>query len=194
MLSTQQTTRKLEPARSSVFNHAAIAKIVHALHDYQIELRRLKSVKSEEIYLPASYFLPIFHDLSSMLKEKRTLLHEGFRLAALLFVHMLRSLCWGSAPALLLLRKLHQLLSSSDLDDLAHDPLLSWIIAVAVSSDIVTPAQMKCFTRILELLIRVNRFTNFQHYMAKVVQITWDHDVLDSRTSILRRCFEEIVQ
>jgi hypothetical protein len=194
LASTERKIRKLEPTISTVFSHPAAAQVVDALHEYQLELRHRQSASSEEIYLPASYFLPIFHHLSSMLENKRPLLHEGFRLSALLFVHMLRSMCWGSAPPLLLLRKLHHLLSSSDLEELAQDPALSWIIAVALSSGVVTSAQMICFTRILQLLVRVNHFPDFQSYMAKVVQITWDYTVLDSRTDILRNCFEEIVK
>jgi hypothetical protein len=193
MFPMPQTTHTLDPTVSTVFNHPAAMSVVNALHEYQLELRRRKSTSAEEIYLPASYFLPIFYYLSSMLEEERTLLHEGFRLAALLFVHMLRSMCWGTAPALMLVRKLHHLLSSSNFKELAQDPALSWIIAIALSSGIVTSAQMTCFSGILELLIRVNQFTDFSSYMAKVRQITWDYNVLDSRTDILRNLVEEIL-
>jgi hypothetical protein len=194
MFSTRQTTRKPGPTISTIFNNIAATEVVNAFHEYQLELKRQQSTSSEEIYLPASYFLPIFHHLSSMLEGERSLLDEGFRLAALLFVHVLRSMCWGAAPALLLLEKLHHLFSSSNMKELVHDSALSWIIAVALSSGIATPAQMICFTRIFELLVREKGFTDFQSYMERVEEITWDYDVLNSRTALLRNCFQEIMK
>lgn len=136
--------------------------------------------------------LPIFHDLLAMLDHDRSLLQEGFRLAAMLFVHELQAMFWRRIPPPLFLDKLHQVLSSADLNWLSQDPTIFWILAVVLSSDMATPDQNAYFVRKFRLLIKTNRIMDFDSMMSRVSQIAWDYDVLKMRTEVLRRSFEKI--
>jgi hypothetical protein len=183
----------VEPTVSPVFDHPILIRAINAIREVQVILQSetLKKDISDDVYFPANHTLPIFHDLLSMLDHDRTVLQEGFRLAAMLFVHELQLMYWGLIPPPLFLSKLHSLISYSNLDWSSQDPILFWILAVALSSDIATPEQKGCFLGKFKLLIRANNITNFNCVMRKLVQISWDYGILKIRTEILCSLFEE---
>jgi hypothetical protein len=187
-------TNVVDPAVSPVFAHPATIKATNAIREVQIILQSeaYKKDISNDIYFPANHTLPIFHNLLSMLDHERSLLQEGLRLAAMLFVHELQQMYWGLIPPPLLPNKLHRVLSHSDLDWLSQDPTLFWIIAVALTSGIATVDQKAFFICKFELLVNMAGISNFDGVLRRVAQISWDNGVLKTRTEVLRSHFEEI--
>jgi hypothetical protein len=187
-------TNVVDPTVSPVFKHPAAIRAVNAIREVQVIIRSeaYKKDISSDVYFPANHTLPIFHDLLSMIDRDRSLLEEGFRLAAMLFVHQLQAMCWGLIPPPVLLDKLYRTLSHAGLDWSSHEPTLFWILAVAVTSDIATSYQKAFFVGKFKSLVGANEVTNFDGIMERVGRITWDYDVLEIRTEVLRACFEEI--
>jgi hypothetical protein len=184
----------LDPTVSPVFSDPAAVRAVNAIREVLIVIRSeaYKRNISNDTWLASNHMMPIFHDLLSMLNHERSLVQEGFRLAAMLFVHELQAMCWGRIPPPLFLDKLHRLLCSPGLDWSSHDSTLFWILAVALTSDMATPDHKACFIRKFGILLKANRITDFDIIMSRVSQIFWDYDVLKNRTECLRRCFEKI--
>ena len=184
----------LDPTMSPVFSDPAAVRAVNAIREVLIVIRSeaYKRNISYDTWLASNHMMPIFHDLLSMLNHERSLVQEGFRLAAMLFVHELQAMCWGRIPPPLFLDKLHRLLCSPGLDWSSHDSTLFWILAVALTSDMATPDHKACFIRKFGILIKANRITDFDIIMSRVSQIFWDYDVLKNRTESFRRCFEKI--
>jgi hypothetical protein len=186
----------VDPTISPVFNDPAAIRAINAIREIQIIIRSEACGKdiSHDSYLASNHILPIFHDLLAMLEHDRSSLQEGFRLAAMLFLHELQAMFWGRIPPPLFVDKLYRLLSSPDMNWSSQDPTLFWILAIALTSDIATPGYKACFIRKFRLLVKVNRITNFDSFLRKVVQISWDYEFLKTRTEVLRACFEENYQ
>ena len=187
-------TNTVDPTVSPVFSAPAAVRAVNAIREVLIIIRSeaYKRNISHDTWLASNHLLPIFHDLLSMLNHERSLVQEGFRLAAMLFVHELQAMCWGRIPPPLFLDKLHRLLYPPRLDWSSHDSTLCWILAVALTSDMATPDHKACFIRKFGILIMAHRITDFDIIMSRVCQIFWDYDVLKNRTERLRRYFEKI--
>jgi hypothetical protein len=189
-------TNVVDPTVSPVFSNPAAVKAINAIREIQVIIP--SEAYKKDIYhdtqLASNHVLPIFHDLLGMLNHDRSVLQEGFRLAAMIFIHELQAMIWGRIPPPLFLDKLHRVLSSSDLNWSSQDPVLFWILAVTLTSDMATPDHKACFTRKFRLLVSENRITNFDSFMTRVIQISWDYNVLKMRTDVLRGCFEENYQ
>jgi hypothetical protein len=185
----------VDPAISPVFNDPTAITAVNAIREAQIIFRSesLKRNISSDTHLASNHIMPIFHDLLSMLNHERSSLQEGFRLAAMSFAHELYGMYFGRIPPPLFLHKLHRLLASPGLDWSAQDPVLFWILAVALTSRMATPEQKICFVGRFETLIIANRITDFEILMSTLSQIAWDHDGLRARTDELHLSFDEVV-
>jgi len=189
-------TNVVDPTVSPVFKDAAATRAINAIREVQIIIRSeaCKRDVSYDTSLASNHILPILHDLLAMLKHERSLLQEGFRLAAMLLVHELQAMLWGRIPPSLFVDKLHRLLSSSDMDWSSQDPTLFWIIAIALTSDIATPSYRACFIRKFRRLVNATKIRSFDTFMRKVAQVSWDYEFLKIRTEVLRVYFEENYQ
>lgn len=178
---------------SPVFSQPVAIRAINAIREVQV-IMQSEAVKKNiyhEVYFPSNHILPIFHDLLAMLDQDRSLLQEAFRIAAMLFVHELQATYWGRIPPPLFLNKLYRVLSSSDLDWSSQDPVLFWIVAVALTSEMGTANQKTCLILKLKLLTVVNGITNFADILRRLRQISWNYAILKRRTEVLYSYFEE---
>lgn len=187
-------TNVVDPSVSPVFGDPTAVRAVNAIREVQVMIRSeaLKKDISQDTYFASNHILPIFHDLLAMLDHHRSVLQEAFRLAAMEFLHELQARYCGRITPPLFIDKLFRVLSDTNLSWTLPDPMLFWVIAVALTSDMATPEHNKCFMHKFRLLVTANNISNFDDLMERIEQISWDYGTLERRTEVLRGCFEEI--
>lgn len=186
----------VDPEVSPVFRNTAALRAINAIREAQIIIfseAHKRDIKDDPLFA-SNHILPIFHDLLMMLDYERSMLQEGFRLAAMVFLHGIQVRFFGRFPPCGLLDKLYHWNSSTELDWSSQDPVLFWILAIALTSDLATPKHKLGFMHTFRLLLVGSGVADFEDMMRRVVQVSWDYGLMEMETDDLRGMFEQVLR
>jgi hypothetical protein len=141
--------------------------------------------------------MPILYELLALRShlndnDARCALVEAFRLSAIIYVSELRAL-FGMEPSAepKYAAKLQNLLYYSEIDWASTDPVLLWVLAVALTAYNITQEQRAWLGGTFRTVAETQGVENFEDLKGKLEQIVWDEAVMMSQTEALRRTFED---
>lgn len=194
----QWTNDVLDANISCVFRNPTIVQVAKDLRALQSLMRRELAERDlfNDTVFPGFNIGPIGYELLTMRShleenDERCALDEAFRLVGMIYIRELRAMFGiDPAPQAMYAAKLKNLLSYSDIDWAVADPILLWVIAVAVSARMITEEQRAWFDCRFKTVCQMQAVENFEDLMLKLSQIVWDEVIMRIESEDLKRILE----
>lgn len=189
---------EIDTRTSIIFRNPTVVQIAQSLRDVQTLMRAEASRRDlfGDTIFPGFNLSPICYELLVLRShldknDTRGALIEAFRLSAIIYLYELRALfSYEPAAEPKYAGKLQNLLYYSAIDWASADPILLWVLAVALTSRNVTPEQRAWLGGTFRTVVETQSVDNFEDLKSRIEQIVWDEAIMMRQTEALRLIFE----